>query len=71
MTGPGAEGGIAGTVRQEVYLGAELHYLIDTATGEVPCRVTARDDGRGFAPGQAVSLLHDPKDVHLIREAGA
>ncbi len=66
-----AEGAIAGTVRQEIYLGSELHYLIDTALSDAPWRVTARDDGRGFAPGKPVSMRYDPADLHLIREGAA
>ena len=60
---------ISGTVRQEVYLGSELHFLIDVTGCDVPWRVTARDEGRDYARGEEVALIYDPSTVHLIREA--
>lgn len=61
------DGAIPGNVRQEVYLGSELHFLIDVAGSDVPWRVTAPDEGRDYARGEEVALAYDPASVHLIR----
>jgi spermidine/putrescine transport system ATP-binding protein len=66
LAGEERDGAIPGHVRQEIYLGSELHYLIDTTGRDVPWRVTARDSGAGFSRGQAVWLTYDPAAVHLI-----
>lgn len=58
---------ILGKVSQEIYLGAELHYLIDADAGGEPWRVTAKDNGVGFHSGQNVALSYDPDAIHLIR----
>ena len=58
---------ILGTVQQEVYLGSELHFLIDVTGSDVPWRVTARDEGRDYTRGEEVALTYDPASVHLIR----
>ncbi len=64
-----AEGAIPGYIRQEVYLGSELHFMIDVVGSDVPWRVTARDEGRHYANGAEVALSYDPASVHLIRRA--
>lgn len=61
------DGAIPGNVRQEVYLGSELHFLIDVAGSKEPWRVTARDEGRDYVFGEEVALTYDPASVHLIR----
>lgn len=61
-TGPS----IKGTVRQEIYLGSELHYLIKAEAGDTLWRVTAKDSGHSFAPGDRVALCYDPASIHLI-----
>lgn len=61
------DGAIPGSVRQEVYLGSELHFLIDVAGSDQPWRVTARDEGRDYGRGEEVALMYDPATVHLIR----
>lgn len=61
-------GAIPGTVRQEIYLGSELHFLVDV--GGSVWRVNARDDGRDYPTGAQVALAYDPADIHLIPEAG-
>lgn len=63
------DGALRGTVRQDIYLGSELHYLIDTGASDAPWRVIARDIGAGFSKGQEVWLSYDPADVHLIQGA--
>ncbi|SDD57098.1 ABC transporter ATP-binding protein [Ruegeria marina] len=60
-------GAIPGTIRQEIYLGSELHFLIDV--GGSIWRVTARDDGRDYHTGMRVALTYDPANVHLMPEA--
>lgn len=60
------EGAITGKVRQEVYLGSELNFLIDVEGSDVPWRVTARDEGRDYVRGEEVALSYDPATVHLI-----
>ncbi len=57
---------ILGKVRQEIYLGAELHYLIEADAGGEYWRVTAKDEGVGFHTGQSVALSYDPDVIHLI-----
>ncbi len=64
------QGAIPGKVRQEVYLGSELHFLIDVEGSNAPWRVTARDEGRDYASGEDVALSYDPAAVHLIRGEG-
>ncbi|MEP4197072.1 MAG: ABC transporter ATP-binding protein [Aliishimia sp.] len=59
-------GAILGCVRQEVYLGFELHFLIDVAGGDDPWRVNAPDLGRDYAIGEDVALTYNPERVHLI-----
>lgn len=63
-----SEHAILGTVRQEIYLGAELHYLVDADAGGEPWRVTDKDNGAGFSKGQKVALSYDPDAIHLIEE---
>lgn len=63
-------GAIVGSVRQEVYLGSELHFLIDVEGSNEPWRVTARDEGRDYASGEEVAMSYDPALVHLIHGAG-
>jgi spermidine/putrescine transport system ATP-binding protein len=64
------DGAIPGRIRQKVYLGAELNFLIDVAGSDTVWRVTARDEGRDHALGEEVALTYDPAKVHLIRGAG-
>jgi len=72
LSTPGAAKGpaIAGRVRQDIYLGADLHYLVDADAGGAVWRVTAKDYGAVFRAGDAVAMVYAPANVHLIRGEG-
>ncbi|MEO9897632.1 MAG: ABC transporter ATP-binding protein [Paracoccaceae bacterium] len=58
--------GLCGVVTQEIYLGAELHYIITLDADGSQWRVTGPDDGNVHAKGDKVALRYDPNSVHLI-----
>ncbi|MEP2784733.1 MAG: ABC transporter ATP-binding protein [Pseudoruegeria sp.] len=60
--------GFRGVVTQEIYLGAEFHYIITLDVDGSQWRVTGLDDGNVHAKGDRVSLRYDPNSVHLIAD---
>ncbi|MEP3844521.1 MAG: ABC transporter ATP-binding protein [Paracoccaceae bacterium] len=60
--------GLRGVVTQEVYLGAEFHYIITLDVDGSQWRVTGHDDGNVHAKGDRVTLSYDPDAVHLIAD---
>ena len=64
----GGPASVAGQVANEVYLGADLHYVLRTEGGAV-LQATARDDDARPAVGDAVTLFYDPARVHVLEHA--
>ncbi|MEP1767579.1 MAG: ABC transporter ATP-binding protein [Sulfitobacter sp.] len=57
---------LRGVVKQEIYLGSELHYIITLDASGSDLRITARDDGKSYAKGDKITLCYDPNSIHLI-----
>ncbi len=58
---------ISGRVAREVYLGADLHYVVATQGG-TEIQATARDEAGGAAVGDEVTLSYDPARVHMLEQ---
>lgn len=61
-----ADEGIPATVTRAVYLGSDLHLIVQPATGGPELRVTVRDGAAAPTDGSRVHLAHDPALVHVL-----
>ena len=61
--------GIAGVVQRSVYLGQDLHLLVQPEAGGPGIRVTVRDGGAAPDVGATVRLGHDPATAHVLEDA--
>ena len=61
-----APDGIPATVTRAVYLGSDLHLVVQPAMAGPEIRVTVRDSATVPAEGAMVHLAHDPALVHVL-----
>lgn len=62
----GAGPALSGKITREVYLGSDLHFLVQPDAGGEEIKVSARDEAGSPEVGAEVTLAYDPAAAHIL-----